>query len=100
MPGFDRTGPAGQGPMTGGRQGLCTGNNAPGAGRPFGFGRGGGRFRGGGRGFGFGRRGWYSESPGEGSTGGEQELRDEIGELRKQLKDLKQTIAGLQKPEK
>lgn len=32
MPGFDRTGPSGRGPMTGGMRGACTG-----------FGRGGGR---------------------------------------------------------
>jgi len=46
MPGFDGTGPAGMGPMTGGGRGFCV---APVAGirpRPFGrrfFGRGGGR---------------------------------------------------------
>ncbi len=36
MPGFDGTGPAGMGPMTGGARGFCTGNPAarwPGYGR-------------------------------------------------------------------
>jgi hypothetical protein len=65
MPGFDRSGPMGLGPMTGGRRGLCnpvnTGYDARFAGM-FGFGRGmglGRGFRGGfGRGMGrtFGRR--------------------------------------------
>jgi hypothetical protein len=32
MPGFDGTGPAGRGPMTGGARGLCNPNNAPSAG--------------------------------------------------------------------
>ena len=41
MPGFDRTGPDGMGPMTGGRRGLCgSGNNrrfasSPGRGRGY-----------------------------------------------------------------
>jgi hypothetical protein len=68
MPGFDRTGPMGQGPMTGGGRGVCNPANTAGAGaypypaRPtYGagrprwglrLGRGGGR--GGGRGFGRG----------------------------------------------
>ena len=58
MPGFDGTGPAGQGPMTGGARGLC---NPSAASRPYGVARprarffprvfGAGRPRGGGRGF-------------------------------------------------
>jgi hypothetical protein len=81
MPGFDGTGPRGQGPMTGGGRGFCAmphqpygsfgygfrAPNLPGQGMPygspaFGAGRGGlpwgggrGRVFGGGRGF---RRGW------------------------------------------
>lgn len=52
MPGYDGTGPNGQGPMTGRGMGYCTG--APGAGYGRGFGRGFGWF---GRGFGgFGMR--------------------------------------------
>ncbi len=52
MPGGDRTGPMGMGPMTGRAAGFCAGYTVPGymngiPGRGFGFGRG--------RGFGFGR---------------------------------------------
>jgi len=68
MPGYDRTGPIGGGPMTGGRRGVCnpaaTGNpTVPGG---YGYGRGFGLrcgFRGGygaGMGRGYGRGyGWY-----------------------------------------
>ncbi|MFC1509244.1 DUF5320 domain-containing protein [Candidatus Omnitrophota bacterium] len=58
MPGGDRTGPQGMGPMTGRSAGYCTGNNVPGSMNPAG-GRGmamrRGRFYGGGGGFGRGR---------------------------------------------
>ena len=56
MPGGDRTGPFGAGPMTGRGAGYCAGYNMPGYANPYfapGFGRG--------RGFGYGRgfgRGW------------------------------------------
>lgn len=66
MPGGDRTGPRGMGPMTGRAAGYCAGYDVPGYMHPYpggGFGRGrgwgmgrGGRF-GWGRGYGFGR-GW------------------------------------------
>ena len=55
MPGGDRTGPVGMGPMTGRAAGLCAGSSVPGYGNPvggrgtFGCGRGFGA-RGGGRG--------------------------------------------------
>ena len=55
MPGGDRTGPAGLGPMTGRAAGYCAGHPAPGFMNPTG-GRG---FWGGGRGGGWGRRNWY-----------------------------------------
>ena len=59
MPGGDRTGPVGMGPMTGRAAGFCAGYGAPGyanaiPGRGL-WGRGG---RGGGRGWGGGGRGW------------------------------------------
>ena len=71
MPGFDRTGPMGAGPMTGGARGRCnpaTAGNIPAYTGGYGFGRGLGLrrgFRGGygpdtGRGRGYGRGyGWY-----------------------------------------
>ena len=60
MPGGDRTGPMGVGPMTGRAAGYCAGYPAPGysnpmPGRGFGMGFGRGRGRGRGRGMGFGR---------------------------------------------
>jgi hypothetical protein len=55
MPGGDRTGPAGMGPMTGRAAGLCAGYPAPGYMNPVG-GRGFGGF---GRGGGWGRRNWF-----------------------------------------
>ena len=63
MPGGDRTGPAGMGPMTGRAAGYCAGYSVPGYMNPvygrggFGFGRGMGRGGGWGRGFGRGL-GW------------------------------------------
>ena len=53
MPGGDRTGPVGTGPMTGRAAGNCAGYGVPGYANPV-FGRGFGR----GRGFGGGGRGW------------------------------------------
>jgi len=59
MPGGDRTGPMGLGPMTGRAAGLCAGYPAPGY-MSSGFGRGSyGRGRGFGRGGGWGRRNWF-----------------------------------------
>lgn len=69
MPGGDRTGPTGQGPVTGRGSGFCTGYESAGftrgagygAGRRFGMGRG-MRFGRGGGGRGFGRFGGYGFS--------------------------------------
>ncbi len=59
MPGGDRTGPMGAGPMTGRGAGICAGYDVPGDMNPaFGRGFGGGRGRGFGRGFRGGGRGW------------------------------------------
>ena len=62
MPGFDGTGPWGEGPMTGRALGVCAGGpyaGGYGRGPGFGRGRGFGRGLGGGRGFGRGRGpGW------------------------------------------
>jgi hypothetical protein len=55
MPGGDRTGPAGMGPMTGRAAGFCAGYPVPGYMNPVG-GRG---YWGRGRGGGWGRRNWY-----------------------------------------
>jgi hypothetical protein len=63
MPGGDRTGPMGMGPMTGRRAGYCAGYDVPGfaspvPGRGYGMGRGRGWFGGWGYGRGGGGRGW------------------------------------------
>jgi len=71
MPGGDRTGPLGQGPMTGRGAGFCAGSQAPGFAIPrgIGYGRGIGLGRSVGRGFGRGYRGrgrgfwWRDYSP-------------------------------------
>ena len=59
MPGGDRTGPQGVGPMTGRAAGYCAGYSVPGYANPGGAGYGRGWGRGGGRGWGRGGgRGW------------------------------------------
>ena len=73
MPGGDKKGPNGEGPMTGRKLGLCTGNSEPGfmSGQPGGFGPGRGVARGAGRGRGLkggprrggGRRGFTNQAP-------------------------------------
>jgi hypothetical protein len=67
MPGGDRTGPAGLGPMTGRAAGYCAGYSVPGYMNPIqgrgGFGRGFGWF-GGGRGRGFRHMYWATGLPG------------------------------------
>ena len=68
MPGFDGSGPLGQGPMTGGARGYCNpgygGAYGRGFGRGRGFRRGFGPGYGRGRGFGYGRGiGWSGAYP-------------------------------------
>jgi hypothetical protein len=110
MPGFDRSGPMGAGPMTGGRRGLCNPANTAydarfggmsGFGRGMGFGRG---FRGGsGRGMGrtFRRRFWnqpshypaYAQNP-------EEELnilKEEANSIKGSLEMINRRIAELEK---
>lgn len=66
MPGRDRTGPMGMGPMTGRGMGYCAGVGAPGYANPApGFGRGFGRGRGG---WGSGR-GWRNQYYATGQPG-------------------------------
>ena len=108
MPRGDRTGPSGNGPMTGRQMGYCTGNdqvgnaNASGFGRGLGrgFGRGSGMGRGFGRGLGNGRgagfgNGNYSENSGLGvseKTLIENEInsiKDQMSLLEKRLSEIK-----------
>lgn len=114
MPGLNRTGPTGAGPMTGRQMGLCNENNrnAPrggdggygfgggrGAGRGFrgGFNRGTGR--GGGRGFGFRRGNPFGRSPVDyiPDTPDEKMLENEVSYLKEQLSLTEKELEKLRK---
>lgn len=117
MPGGDRTGPAGLGPMTGRAAGYCAGYPVPGymnpvggRGRGFGRGWGRGRGRGFGRGWGFGRGfGWqgygypydmdpYAGYPYAPEVAPQQEtemlkeqakaIKEELGAINQRIKEL------------
>jgi hypothetical protein len=108
MPGLDRSGPMGAGPMTGGRRGLCapatdTNGRAQFAGR--GFGRGMGRRRGAGFGVGGGRRagrGFGGEFPryAGGSPASKADemamLKAEADAMRASLETIHRRIAALE----
>lgn len=103
MPGFDRTGPQGMGPMTGGARGLCNPSNTVeksfyGYGRGMAFRRGGrggfGRFRGPGWGFGgrFVPQGYAYSAPNE-----IEMLKAEAESTKAALDAINQRIAELEK---
>lgn len=102
MPGGDRTGPLGLGPMTGRGAGFCAGNPNPGYAYSR-FGRRFGRGRGFGHGFwGRGRRFWYGEFndiPYVQPTKQEQKnyLEELLKNLEEELKIVKQRIQDLSK---
>ena len=118
MPGFDRTGPRGEGPMTGGGRGFCNPNRLPrgsfyrgfyGAGRggiPWGGGR--GRVWGGGRGR--GRCYWWAEpypndfdyyGPKRPSPDDERQyLSDQLAALEDEVRDIKDRLKVLNAEEK
>ncbi len=88
MPAGDRTGPDGQGPMTGRRMGYCTNDEADGIFPVFGRGRG----RGMGRGLrsagrGMGRFFGAFRSIGN-QVSGQENLEEEVSFLKSRLKDL------------
>ncbi len=90
MPGYDRTGPAGMGPMTGGGRGQCNSANADvsnafGGGRCFG--------RGHGRGYGRGRGGWAAAAP-ETPTMAPQ---DELAMLKTHASGIQTTLDAIEK---
>ena len=109
MPGFDRTGPAGMGPMTGWGRGLCGSRGYYGGGQPFwGYGRGYGR--GWGRGWrhrywatgmaGWGRmypppRGGYY-GPWEPDYGQPYSQEDELAVLKEEAAWLKEELSAIE----
>jgi hypothetical protein len=110
MPGFDRSGPMGAGPMTGGARGLCNPANPgydSGFARTFGFGKGMGLGRGFRRGFGrgmgraFGWRGWnyLSYYPAYAQNHEEElnMLKAEANSLKNSLEMINRRIAELEK---
>ena len=112
MPGGDRRGPAGMGPMTGRAAGYCAGYDTPGfanpgpGGRGFGRGFGGGRGFGRGRGFGWGRGAFYGPgpyfaNPPQMDPGQESEyLKSEIKAMEEEIKAMKKRMEELGKQEK
>ena len=116
MPFGDRTGPLGEGPMTGRGAGYCTGNGVPGyLNRGFGrfahFRRGFGRFFGYGMGRGRGFRhmyyltglpGWarYGYFPYQGEVDEKKVLEDEAKALENELKLIRERLDKLEKEEK
>ncbi|MBN2225922.1 MAG: DUF5320 domain-containing protein [candidate division Zixibacteria bacterium] len=128
MPGGDRTGPMGAGPMTGRGAGYCAGYTMPGYMNPvwgrnfgqggygYGFGRGFGRGFGMGRGRGFGR-GWgmgmgrqampYPYYPDQGDVASQPTAENELAYLKDQakyfgdaLENINKRIAKLETKEK
>jgi len=106
MPGGNRTGPAGMGPMTGRGAGFCAGYNTPGYSHPVvgrGMGMGRGRGMGLGRGMGRGFGGWggfgYAAPPVAQTLTGEQELEGLKGQaeyIESSLDQIKARIEALQ----
>ena len=104
MPGFNRRGPEGMGPMTGGGRGLCSSANRSffGRGAPFTAGRG--------RGRGFG----YNNNPGMGGRAGsayagypyfdrgreEESLRSQASDLKSELEAVEKRLRELEDIEK
>jgi len=99
MPRGDKTGPAGQGSMTGRGMGYCAGYGVPGfMNSDFGFGRGFGR--GWGRGFGWRRSGGYGSrgySYHSQITRKEEKemLENEVTDLEEELKAVKTRLSQL-----
>ncbi len=101
MPGGDRTGPLGRGPMTGRAAGYCSGYQMPGYERGFGVGR--GRGRGFGRGFwkrgrSFWLRDYYPETyykPVQSRVEEKNYLENTIKELEEEIKSIRERIKDL-----
>jgi len=103
MPGRDRTGPRGLGPMTGRRAGFCAGNAQPYIGGGYGFNRFGGRGGFAGRGgFGGGGRGWRNRYFATGQAGWMSsnipvQPEDELNALKQSAEMLKAELESIQR---
>jgi hypothetical protein len=106
MPGLNKTGPQGSGPMTGRKLGLCNDNNSDvqprgNRNRAGNFRRkpGWGAGRRGGRGFGFRRGNPFAGGPGyyEDATAGEASLENEVRVLKDQLSEAEKELEQLRK---
>ncbi len=102
MPGFDRSGPWGEGPMTGWQRGYCGGGRAASQRFVGGYGRGGFRGRGRrvGRGSGYGFGPGYGPAPGYeyGPAPAEDVYHDdaeELGVLKDEAKALRSRMARI-----
>ncbi len=106
MPGFDGTGPWGQGPGTGWGQGPCGAGRRRGYGRGFGRGFGGGawgfspgawgRPRGGRRAYGYGPPGAGAPGYGAAPQDEAQALREEQAYLQSELEAIQKRLAELE----
>jgi hypothetical protein len=95
MPGGDRTGPLGEGPMTGRQLGFGAGFNAPGYMQKFGFGRIGGRGRGFGQGFGFRNRYYNQNASVESSRPELNQIQEEVNILKNSLNSILERLENL-----
>ncbi len=91
MPGFDGTGPRGQGPMTGGGFGNCAGAGAGYAGSRGGFGRGQRCGRGFGPGRGGGRFAAYPQAP---AIDEKANLEARLGWLEQEATRIRERLSG------
>ena len=92
MPGYDRSGPMGEGPMSGWGRGLCGPNQTDQA--PAGYGRMGGRGRGGGFGFRSGMRGGFGRRLGMRPFGAG--IESDRGDLESQVAELRKTLTAIE----
>jgi hypothetical protein len=101
MPGGDRTGPTGKGPLTGRGAGFCAGDDRPGYGPFRGFGRGFGRGGGGGWGFRGRGRGWWGYGPAVPPSPDEEAaaLRTQAEGLQAALKNINDRLDRLENKE-
>jgi len=103
MPGLDRSGPMGAGPLTGGRRGICgragSAANLPAYGSGYGYGRGMGcrRGYGRGRGYGFGPAPGGSPYPQAYSAGYPVSKTDEMEMLRADAEAMQKSLDAVRR---